>query len=161
MACGFQHLDLLWTQCCPPLGSVGVLGDSSYFTSEIHMLLSSIRFITLHAGAIPMSWQLDLMLSVHCFGGLPLGLWPGILPSCWFQHCLTWNLWWCYFYSQYGDKVVHALHTKRFWGYWYFGRRNQFLILIGHSEKVEISATFKSIAGKPLAWGDSSDQLPS
>ena len=30
----YLDLDLLWTKCCPPLGSVGILGDNSCFTSK-------------------------------------------------------------------------------------------------------------------------------
>ena len=50
-----------------------------------HIGIASVRkaisLIALHTDAIPMSRQLDLMLSIQRFGGLPLGLWPGILSS--------------------------------------------------------------------------------
>ena len=61
--------------------SLGVFGDSSRFTREIHSLRYSVILLASHTDSNPRSWQLDLTLSSHLLGGLPLGLRPSMLHS--------------------------------------------------------------------------------
>ena len=67
--------------CCPPSESLGVFGDSSRFTREIHVQRCSLILLASHTDSNPRSWQLSLMLSSHLLGGLPLGLRPSMLHS--------------------------------------------------------------------------------